>query len=264
MNSILVTDAGPIRTITLNRPDYRNAMTPEMQQSLLTALEAAAATKSVKLVVLTGAGSAFCAGLDLATLRSIAHGGINAPNHAHDHAADADLYGRVLRTLYELPVPTIAAVNGHAIAGGTGLATVCDFTVASSIAMFGYTEAKIGFIPAIVSTYLQLQLGEKRSRYLLLTGRMFTAEQGHQMGLVTEVCAFEDLQRRVRVLADSLLANSPTALRDTKALLANQNRAWLDQSLAIAVKASANSRQTPDFREGVTAFLEKRLPKWEE
>ena len=262
MDSILVSDAGAIRTITLNRPAFRNAMTPEMQHQLLSALEAVAAEKSVRLVILTGSGTAFCAGLDLATLRSIAHGELHATKQAHDHAADADLFGRVLRALYELPVPTIAAVNGHAIAGGTGLATVCDFTVASSSAMFGYTEAKIGFIPAIVSTYLQLQLGEKRARYLLLTGRLFTAEQGHQLGLVTEVCTFEDLPGRVQLLADSLMANSPTALRDTKALLANQNRQWLDQALAIATEASTNSRQTADFREGVTAFLEKRPPKW--
>ena len=260
MNPILVNDAGPIRTITLNRPDYRNAMTPGMQQALLHALQAVATSKSVKLVILTGAGSAFCAGLDLSTLRAIANGEAGT----HDHAADADLFGRVLRTLYELPVPTIAAVNGHAIAGGTGLATVCDFTVAVSTAMFGFTEVKIGFIPAIVSTYLQLQLGEKRARYLLLTGQLFTAEQGHQLDLVTEVCAFDNLHSRVHVLAETLLANSPSALRDTKSLLANQNRAWLDQSLALATSASANSRQTPDFREGVTAFMEKRAPKWAE
>jgi len=262
MNSILVSNAGPIRTITLNRPDYRNAMTPEMQKALLTALEAAAATKSVRLVVLTGAGTAFCAGLDLATLRAIAQVETGSPKHAHDHAADAELFGRLLRTLYELPVPTIAAVNGHAIAGGTGLATVCDFTIAASTALFGFTEVKIGFIPAIVSTYLQLQLGEKRARYLLLTGRLFTAEQGHQLDLVTEVCGIEDLHQRVNVLAETLLANSPSALRDTKALLANQNRVWLDQSLAIAKSASVSSRQTADFREGVTAFMEKRSPNW--
>lgn len=262
MTPILVSDAGPIRTITLNRPDHRNAMTTEMQQLLLAALEEAAAEKSIRLVVLTGAESAFCSGLDLATLRAAAQGDVDAPERTHDHAADAELFGRVLRTLYELPVPTIAAVNGHAIAGGTGLATVCDFTIATSNAMFGFTEVKIGFIPAIVSTYLQLQLGEKRARYLLLTGRLFTAEQGHQLGLVTEVCTCEDLHNRVHSLALTLLANSPSALRDTKALLANQNRAWLDQSLALATSASANSRQTPDFREGVTAFMEKRPPQW--
>ena len=260
MDPILVQDAGPIRTITLNRPDFRNAMTPDMQLALLEALQAVATAKSVKLVILTGAGSAFCAGLDLSMLRAIA----NEDPGTHDHAADADLFGRVLRTLYELPVPTIAAVNGHAIAGGTGLATVCDFTIAASAAMFGFTEVRIGFIPAIVSTYLQLQLGEKRARYLLLTGRLFTAEQGHQLGLVTEVCGFADVDRRAHVLAETLLANSPSALRDTKALLASQNRAWLDQSLALATTASSNSRQTPDFREGVTAFMEKRAPNWAE
>jgi methylglutaconyl-CoA hydratase len=168
----------------------------------------------------------------------------------------------MFRTLYELPLPTIAAVNGHAIAGGTGLATLCDFTFAVPAAKFGYTEVKIGFVPALVSAYLTLQIGEKRARDLLLTGRLFSADEAHTLGLVTEVVASESLASRVEALAQALAANSPTSLRATKELLADQNRHWLDTAIDHSMKANAASRETADFREGIVAFLEKRKPIW--
>ena len=259
MDPILIADDGPIRTITLNRPEQRNALTPAMQQQLIDALEAAANARSVRLVVLTGAGKAFCAGLDIATLQTMAAATETSPEAL---AEDGLRFARILRTLYELPLPTIAAVNGHAIAGGTGIATVCDFTLAVPAVKFGYTEAKIGFVPAVVSAYLGLQLGDKRARDLMLTGRLFTADEAHTLGLVTEVVAPEALAARVQELAASLIANSPASVRATKALLAEQNRAWLDQALAAAIASSIAARQTPDFREGITAFLEKRKPEW--
>lgn len=260
MHSILVTDSGPIRTITLNRPAHRNALSAAMQHELLLALEDAATSKSTRVLVLTGAGSAFCAGLDFTALKEMA----GLPMSSAQASDDAQRFSRVLRTLYELPIPTIAAVNGHAIAGGTGIATICDFTFAVPGALFGYTEVKIGFIPALVSIYLALHLGEKRARNLLLTGRVFTAAEAHHLGLVTEVVEPAELLPRTHALAETLIANSPTSLRDTKSLLADQNREWLDRALALALSASAASRQTPDFREGVTAFLEKRKPTWTE
>jgi methylglutaconyl-CoA hydratase len=261
MHSILVSDAGHVRTITLNRPEHRNALSPEMQRALKHALDDAAATRSVRVLVLTGAGQAFCAGLDLGALKQVDVQPGSSPMQM-ELADNAHRFSRILRRLYELPMPTIAAVNGHAIAGGTGIATVCDFTLAVPEAKFGYTEVKIGFIPAVVSVYLSLQVGEKRARELLLTGRLFTAEDAHRLGLVTEVVEAGQLMARVHELAETLLTNSPTSLRDTKAMLAEQNREFLDESVALALEASAKSRQTPDFLEGVTAFMEKRKPKW--
>ena len=164
--TILVADAGRVRTITLNRPERRNAMTPEMQEELIAALEEAAAS-DCRVVVLAGAGEAFCSGLDLACCRRM------KDKSAAEHRADAERVARLFRTLYELPKPTIAMVQGAAIAGGTGLATICDFTLAAPEAKFGYTEVRIGFVPALVSAYLALQIGEKRARDLLLTGRLF-------------------------------------------------------------------------------------------
>ena len=170
---------------------------------------------------------------------------------------------RLFRTLYELPVSTIAAVHGAAIAGGTGLATICDFTLATPAAKFGYTEARIGFVPALVSAFLALQIGDKRARDLLLTGRLFDAAEAHRLGLVNEVVAPDALEERLLALAQVLRANSPQSLAATKRLMAAQNKTWLDAAIEQAMEANAGARETADFREGMAAFLEKRKPVWQ-
>jgi len=251
--TILVADEGWVRTITLNRPERRNAMTPEMQTELIAALEKAGAGEC-RVVVLAGAGEAFCSGLDLAVLQAA------KDKSAAEHREDAERVARLFRTLYELPKPTIAAVQGAAVAGGTGLATICDFTLAVAAAKFGYTEARIGFVPAVVSAYLRLQMGDKAARDLLLTGRLFDAAEGFRMGLVNQVV--EDLPGSVKALAERLVANSPASMSATKKLLAAQNRAWLDAAIDLAMEANAAARETEDFREGVAAFLEKRKAVW--
>lgn len=254
-STIAVADNARIRTITLHRPERRNAMTPEMQMELIAAMEDAA-TGECRVLVLAGAGEAFCAGLDLSALQQM------QVKSAAEHRAEAERVARLFVTLYELPMPTIAAVHGPAIAGGTGLATICDFTLATPAAKFGFTEVRIGFVPALVSAFLALQVGDKRSRDLLLTGRLFGAEEALQLGLVTEVVAPDQLATRVKTLADTLIANSPESLSATKRLMAAQNRPWLDAAIASAMEANAQSRETADFREGVAAFLEKRKPVW--
>ena len=256
MQTILTHDDHGIRTLTLNRPDRRNALTPEMQSELLAALDAAAQSGSVRVLVLTGAGDSFCAGLDLSALQAM------RGKSALELAEDAQRISRLFRTLYELPLPTIAAVNGPAIAGGAGLATLCDFTLAALSAKFGYTEVKIGFLPALVSAYLSLQIGEKRARGLLLTGRLLAAPEAHALGLVNELHPPEHLQARARELAYILIANSPNSLRATKALLTEQHRQWLDNAIGAALTANAAIRETADFHEGIAAFLEKRSPNW--
>ena len=251
--TILVRDEGPVQTITLNRPERRNAMTPEMQTELIAALDDAAAS-DCRVVVLAGAGETFCAGLDLSVLQAA------KDKSAAEHREDALRVARLFRTLYELPKPTIAAVQGAAVAGGTGLATICDFTLALASAKFGYTEARIGFVPAVVSAYLGLQIGDKAARDLLLTGRLFDAAEGYRLGLVNEVVA--DLAGSVKALVERLVVNSPASINATKKLLAAQHRAWLDAAVEMAMEANAAARETADFREGVAAFLEKRKPIW--
>jgi methylglutaconyl-CoA hydratase len=253
--TILVVEEEGVRRITLNRPERRNAMTPEMQAELIAAMEEAAAS-DCRVVVFAGAGEAFCAGLDLSALL-----GMNDKSTA-EHTADAERVARLFRTLYELPKPTIAMVHGPAVAGGTGLATMCDFTLAVPGAKFGYTEVRIGFVPAVVSAFLVLQIGEKQARDLLLTARLFTSEEALRLGLVSEVVEAERLEARAQELVGVLKGNSPEALAATKRLLRAQNKAWLDAAIAEALAANAEARATHDFREGVAAFLEKRKPVW--
>lgn len=253
--AIAVVDHDLIRTITLHRPERRNAMTPEMQMELISALEETASS-AARVLVLTGAGNAFCSGLDLSVLREMNN------KCAHEYRADAERIARLFLALYELPLPTIAAVHGPAVAGGAGLAVICDFTVATSEAKFGFTEARIGFVPALVSAFLAIQVGGKHSRDLLLTGRIIGAQDAHRMGLVNQVVPHEQLQSSVKSLAEMLVANSPQSLAATKRLIALQNKVWLDAALEAALEASAQSRETADFREGIAAFLEKRKPLW--
>ena len=254
--TIVVAESGSIRTITLNRPKQRNAMTPEMQMELISALEEVAQS-DCRLLVLAGAGESFCSGLDLSALQAMQNAS------AAEHRTDAERIARLFLALYEVPMPTIAAVHGAAIAGGAGLATICDFTLATPAATFGFTEVRIGFVPALVSAFLALQLGDKRCRDLLLTGRIIDAKEAHRLGLVNEVVAAEKLSERVLALAEILIANSPESMKTTKSLIEAHHRAWLEAAIAEALGANALSRETADFREGLTAFLEKRKPDWE-
>lgn len=253
--TVLYQETGKVATIVLNRPDKRNAISYELIDDLLAALQHAAAS-AAQIVILTGSGKAFCAGMDMENLKQLI-GRSDAQN-----LKDSQTMAGLFRGLYDFPKPTIAAVNGAAIAGGTALATLCDFTLAAPDARFGYTEVKIGFVPGIVSSYLISSVGEKRARELLLTGRIFGAEEAHQLGLVTEIVPLEQLMHRARELAGKLLEISPASLRATKALLSNFTKDRMDRQIALAVKENAAIRQTADFNEGITAFLEKRKPNW--
>jgi methylglutaconyl-CoA hydratase len=168
----------------------------------------------------------------------------------------------MFRAVWECDLPTIAVVQGPAIAGGTGLATMCDFTLAAPEARFGYTEVRIGFVPALVSAYLSLQVGAKVAQELLLSARIFDAEEARRLGLVTEVVPREALRARAAELAGELMRNSPEGMRTTKRLLRAQQREWMESALEQAMEANAEGRQTADFREGVASFLEKRKPVW--
>ena len=256
-NTIQYAESQSIATITLNRPDKRNAMNGELIEDLLKALEMAAHS-GARVLILTGAGKAFCAGMDLENLKLLT-------GRTHEQTVqDSQTAARMFRTLYDFPKPTIAAVNGAAIAGGTGLATICDFTLAVPEAKFGYTEVRIGFVPAIVSSFLIAAIGEKRSRDLLLTGRIFGTQEAHELGLVNEIVAPDELMKRTLELAGQLAENSPASLRATKGLLSSYTREQLDRQVAQAVHENAAIRQTADFKEGVSSFLEKRKPVWKD
>lgn len=253
--SVKLEIADTVAVITLNRPEKRNAISHKMIEEILHALDEVEANDA-RVLVLTGAANAFCAGMDLQALKDF-----RSPSDA-EIVADARLIAALFRRLYSFPRPTIAAVNGPAIAGGCGLATVCDFTLAIPEAKFGYTEVRVGFIPAIVSSYVVRQVGEKRARDLLLSGRIFGAAEALALGIVNEVVEPDKLMPRARELAQSLAEMSPVALTHTKRLLLKFSEDELDRETEMAVEASSRVRKTADFREGLSAFLEKRKPQW--
>ena len=280
-------------TLTLNRPEKRNAISPDMVEELPAALDEIEQS-AAQVAILTGAGKAFCSGMDLEALKALAEEIRNSPRPDAPSAEGlAEVAVRVLkgdteaataitalpepaepalessrrmvrmfRRLYDFPKPVIAAVNGPALAGGCGLATLCDFTLAVPEAKFGYTEVRIGFLPAIVSVFLVRQVGEKRAREVMLGSRIFDAAEAHRLGLVTEVVSAERLMERTRELAGQLGGYSPTGLIYTKRFLTDLNKHELDRELELAIQENARIRSTPDFYEGLTAFLEKRKPVW--
>jgi len=250
----LAYDVG-VATVTLKRPEKRNALSIQLLNELLVVLDEIEKSDG-QVLILTGAGKAFCAGMDLDELKTLTE-------KSHDeNVEDSRRMAQIFRRLYDFPKPTIAAVNGAAIAGGTGLATMCDFTLATHDAKFGYTEVRIGFVPAIVSSILVWQVGHKIARDLLLTGRIFEAVEGHRLGLVNEVVPAEQLMGRARELAARLMENSPASLRMTKKLINSYIADALDRQIESAVQENAAIRQTQDFQEGVGSFLEKRKPRW--
>src|SRR5260370_26205152 len=255
-STLLLEIAENLATITLNRPEKRNAISTQMMAELLTALDQIEKSHA-RVIIVTGSGKAFCAGMDLEMLAAI------AKQSPAENQEDSRRIAKMFRRIWSYPRPMIAAVNGPAYAGGCGIATLFDFTVATPEAKFGYTEVKIGFLPAIVSVFLTRQIGQKRSRDLLLTGRIIGAEEAKEYGLITEVVPAERLLDRARELAQVLIEASPSSLTRAKRLLVSAEAASLDADLERAILENARIRCTPDFKEGVASFLEKRKPVWQ-
>jgi methylglutaconyl-CoA hydratase len=254
-NNIFTESANGVKTITLNRPDKRNAMSPALIEELTIALHEAE-TCDCGVVILTGAGPAFCAGLDMENLETM------SAHTPQESRRDAENIAHLLRTLYDFPKPIIAAVNGPAIAVGMALATIPDFTLAAPEAKFGYTEVRVGFIPAIVASFLIRQVGELRTRELLLSGRILKAQEAMQLGLVTQIVEHDDLMPSAHALAQTLLLNSPQAMQAVKRLLAKHAKRRLDEEIEDAIEANAQQRSTEDFKEGALAFKQHRKADW--
>jgi methylglutaconyl-CoA hydratase len=247
--------AGEIETVTLNRPDKRNAISARMIEELLRAFDEIESAPA-RVAIITGAGKAFCAGMDLDMLRSL------ATQSPQENLEDSRRMAKLFFRIYSFPKPLIAAVNGPAIAGGCGIATLMDFTLAVPEAKFGYTEVKIGFIPALVSVFLRRQVGEKVTRDLLLSGRLLEASEALRLGIVNEIVAPGRLLARARELAGTLIASSPTSILRTKQLLLESAQASLPAEMELAIRENAEIRSTHDFQEGLSSFLEKRAPRW--
>ncbi len=244
--------------ITLNRPEKRNALDDVMVRELTQAFQAAGKETAVRAVVLEAAGQAFCAGADLEYLRTVAEYDLE------ENRADSFRLANLFRTIYELRKPVIAAVQGAALAGGCGLASACDLVVASrEHAQFGYTEARIGFVPAIVMLFLINRIGEGRARDLVLRGRVIDAEEAQQLGLINTVVPHAALGSSATRLADEITATgSPTSLGLCKEMLSKLHGLNLMDALDFAANMNAASRMTPDCKRGVAAFLNKEKVEW--
>src|SRR3989475_5276005 len=255
-STLLLDITGNLATLMLNRPDKRNAISAAMISELQSALDAVEKSHA-RVGILTGNGKAFSAGMDLEMLAAIAQ---QSPT---ENQEDSRRMAKMFRRIWSFPRPLIAAVNGPALAGGCGIAMLCDFTLAVPEAKFGYTEVKIGFLPAIVSVFLMRQIGEKRARDLLLTGRIIEAAEAKEMGLINEIVPAEKLLARSNELAEVLISSSPASLSRAKRLLTSAAAATVDADLDSAVMENARIRCTPDFMEGLASFLEKRNPVWQ-
>lgn len=255
-STLILETTGQITTITLNRPDKRNAMSAAMIAEIQTALDEIEKSHT-RVVILTGAGRAFCSGMDLEMLAAMAQ------QSPAENQEDSRRMAKMFRRIWSFSRPMIAAVNGAALAGGCGIATLCDFTLAAPEAKFGYSEVKIGFLPALVSVFLVRQIGEKRTRDLLLTGRIIEAAEAKEMGLVNEIVSVESLLARAKELAEVLIAASPASLARAKRLLTSAAAASVDADLERAILENARIRCTSDFKEGLASFLEKRTPVWQ-
>jgi methylglutaconyl-CoA hydratase len=247
-----------IARITLNRPEQRNALDDEMVKDLMGAVQHAARDSSAKVVVLAANGPDFCAGSADQYLQRVSTFDLES------NRADSFLLGSLFRSLYELRKPVVALVNGPALAGGCGLATVCDFVIASEEnARFGYTEVHMGCIPALVMGFLVKRVGEGRAKELVLRGNIIDAREAHAAGLVTVVVPAEQIESAAMSLAEELLsANSATAMAMAKEMLAKLNGMSLLEAMDFAVNMNAAARMTPDCKQGLTAFLSGQKLQW--
>lgn len=249
--------ADRIGFITLNRPEKRNALSPELILGLISAFEAMKINDHVKVIILRASGKAFCAGADLAYLQQL------QDFTFEENLEDSQRLRGLFELIYNFPKVVIAEIQGHALAGGCGLATVCDFAFAIPDALFGYTEVAIGFVPALVSVFLQEQIGGAKTQELLLSGHMISSSKAAELGLITEVVSSEFLEKSVRDFADKLiLKNSTFSMRETKLLLRELNRESRKKSLDYAAELNAKARAHPDCKKGIAAFLQKSKPEW--
>jgi len=257
MSFVLYTVTNQIACITLNRADKRNALSPELVTQLKAAFTTAEQDNQVKVVILKANGESFCAGADLGYLQQLQNFSFE------ENLADSNHLKELFLKIYTLKKIVIAQVQGHALAGGCGLAAVCDFTFSVPEAKFGYTEVRIGFIPALVSVFLIRKIGEQKARHLLLTGDIIQADAARAYGLITEVVPAGELEKRVNQFAQTLIIqNSSQSMQLTKQLINEVQNLKLEDALNFAANQNAKARATDDCKKGIASFLNKQEIKW--
>src|SRR6266481_4942296 len=251
MPVVLIEKQSPqITVITLNRPERRNALTIELMTELTAAIENAAADPKQRIVILRGAGKAFCTGLDL-----------EEAARAEPHAT-AEMAARMLLALAETRLITIAIVHGAAVAGGAGIMSACDFVLAAARTKIGYPEVRRGLVAGLVMTFLRRQIGERNMRELLLGSELIDAERAREIGLVNRVVAQDDLMSEALNFAESVLQGAPGAVKQTKRLIDELWWRSVKQDVNLALKYHMAARESAEAREGIAAFNEKRKPNW--
>lgn len=246
-----------VALIWLNRPELRNAMNDVLIRELTDAVEAAIEDDAVRAIVLAGRGKAFCAGADLAWMKS---GRQMTPEESRQ---DSFALARLLRLLYESPKPTVARVHGPAYAGGMGLVTACDVAVVSHDAKFCLSEAKLGLIPSMISPYVIKAMGETMARRYFLTAEVIDAAEAYRIGMISELAAPDELDGAVNAILGHLLMGGPNALRECKQLIRDMTGRSIDDEVAADTAGRiARVRASDEAQEGIASFFEKRRPAW--
>ena len=251
MPNVLLEKKDRTTIVTLNRPERRNALTIELLTEVTEALEAASADPDQRILILRGAGQAFCAGLDLQETTVI--------EKAH---RSAEMVAKTLLAISQTRLITIAQVHGAAVAGGAGLMSACDFVVAAERTKIGYPETKRGLVAGLVMTFLRRQLRERDIRELLFTGDLISAERAREIGLVNRVVAPNELENETQRIVDAVLQNAPVALANTKRLIEELWSSSVREDVESALRHHMEARESTEAKEGIAAFLEKRSPNW--
>jgi len=249
---VLYAVAGAVATLTLNRPEKRNALNDAIIEELKTSLRKANEDSSLKAIVITGAGNDFCSGADLSAMQQIADGSVA------ENAEDARSLLELFTLIRSVTVPVVAAVQGRALAGGCGLASACDLVLASTNARFGYPEVKIGFVPAMVTAILRRNVSEKRAFELLVRGSEIDAQTAQQIGLVNQVFAEENFASEVLAYTSQFEKLSRSAVGLTKMLLYQIDGLAFPEALAAGADTNVIARLTDDCREGIERFLSRK------
>ena len=255
MSAIVIAQDGPVVRVTLNRPEVRNAFNPELIGEL-TAWAESVQPGSVRVAILQGAGPVLSAGADLAWLSQ------TAAFSYDENVRDARALGRMFETLNAVPVPLVGRIQGAALGGGVGLAAVCDIVVAADTAVFGFTEVKLGIVPAVISPFAVAKIGPSAARELFLTGARFSADRAKAIGLVHAVALETDLDTAIDAYVRELLSSGPLAVAGAKALVARIAGRTPAEAAEMTADTIARHRVSVEGQEGMRAFLEKRKPRW--
>ena len=251
MPDVIIEEKDRTTILTLNRPERRNALTIELLTELTAALDAASAAPQKRVLILRGAGQAFCAGLDLQETTVV--------EKAH---RSAEMVAKTLLAISQTRLITIAQIHGAAVAGGAGLMSACDFVIAAERTKIGYPETKRGLVAGLVMTFLRRQLRERDIRELLFTGDLISAERAREIGLVNRVVPPNELENETQKIVEAVLQNAPVAVANTKRLIEELWSSTVKEDVERALRHHMEARESAEAREGIAAFLEKRSPNW--